>query len=277
MDFKKTIIKYIFNLVLTGLLLICLIGFLVGHFLDIEVLTGISASISVLLIPVMSLQVLLKEERLNIYDWILLYTYYVLAICFLVLLLPKIKETELKEVLIPMASTAMGGFITLLGVGISIKYSRIDKKEEEIKKCKPRVFPISESTLTCLKNIIRTEIETAKWNGSLKKASNNGKNYQIRNLFLGTSDLSMCTYDGIIVDDDILWFDEGIVLLKNQNYNLIHNICFKGKRPKEIWLLLTDMLENTYKIQACFDIKENIIFIHSVRKTEMFIQDNFVD
>ena len=47
---------------------------------------------------------------------------------------------------IQIISAVIGGLIALYGVGITIKYNRLSKRNDEIKAAKPNIFPISEQT-----------------------------------------------------------------------------------------------------------------------------------
>lgn len=251
---------------------------LLGHIVYLPAATGVVIIISLI---VMSVDILIRKNRLGIFDWVSIIFYYITALIFICAYLASVENDNLREVLVAVVSAFIGGLLTLMGVGITIKYSRIEKEEEEIKKCKPRVFPISPATWQITDKKTTSQVLTNDWITNLSKAKSQGKRYSIGIIYLATSDLSMCVYDGIMIDDEELWFDFGVVLQKNHNYALIHNISFKYKaKPKAIYLLLTDMLDNTYKARMTFDIEkngdENVIKITSILSTKMYIKDNCI-
>lgn len=271
----------IFDSILLVILTASIVLFVVGLIQKITFLPIISGVVIIVSLLTMSIDVLIRKERLHSIDWISISFNYLTAILFICIYLASIENDHLREVLVAISSALIGGLLTLMGVGITIKYSRIEKEEEEIKKCKPRVFPISTATWQVTDKKTKSEILTNEWHTDLIRAKEKERRYSLYVITLATSDLSMCVYDGISIDDNDLWFDFGVVLQKNHNYALFHNISFKCKeRPKTICLLLTDMLDNTYKAKMSFDIEkdgnDNIIKITSIIKTEMYIKDNKV-
>lgn len=81
--------------------------------------------------------VLLNRIDSNKYPIFLIIGDFVLSFLLLILLLYKIPNESLQTIVISLTAALIGGFLTLLGVIMTIKKSDKDRKEEEIKKAKP--------------------------------------------------------------------------------------------------------------------------------------------
>ena len=280
---KKNKFSLIFNGVMLIVLCISLIFYVIGLINTNGIILAIVGAVIIVCQFAMSVEVLIKRGRLSIFDWVSVAVYYTVAISFVCFYLAAIPDDPLRNVTTSIASATIGGLLTLMGVGITIKYARIEKEEDEIKKCIPRVFPISPSTWDILDKKTQSEVLFDEWKSSLKKPKGKQHVYCIGSIYLATTDLSMCVYDGIMIDDKELLFDYGIVLQKDHNYELSHNLRFSSKsKPKTIHLLLTDMLDNTYKSKMSFEIKTNgkketEISITSILNTQLYIRDNKIN
>lgn len=184
------------------------------------------------------------------------------GIVFIILLIVYISTLPepFLNVVTAVASTLMGGYFTLFGVGLTIKYSRIDKKEDEIKRAEPHIFPISKGTLISLINssdIDYRYVFIKKWKTDLIKAKKDEPAYFINELYLSNSDLSMCVYHGLIINDHLMYFDNGQVIQKNSNVAIRHNIRFLiDEEIESVSLIFTDMLDNEYNLHAEFETAE---------------------
>ena len=247
----------IIRAVLITILAMCIVLFVVGLVKAAPILTAIAGVIITLCLIAFSINILTQKERLDGFDWTSLLIYYLTAVIFIGSFLISINEEGMRNVLTAIFSATISGLLALVGVGLTIKYSRIYREEEEIKKCKPRVYPISEATWDKLDKKTSREVSFDRWKTNIAKPKTDKNVYFIKTFYLANFDYSTCIYDGIIIDSNPLFFDFGIVLQKDQNYALQHNLKIKLlHKPKAVALLLTDVLDNMYQAEMEFEIIE---------------------
>ena len=179
---------------------------------------------------------------------------------------------EYREVLGSISGSLMGGLFTLFGVGLTIKYNRLSKEEDDKQKAKPHVFPIAWDTYKNIYQIEDRNISIERWVSNLERAKEDEEGYALENIYLANSDLAMCVYEGIIINDHVLYFDNGVVLLRGSNVCINHNISFKLKEEIiSISLILADVLDHHYRAEMEFRLQKSgfktYIEIISVYKT----------
>ena len=96
--------------------------------------------------------------------------------------------------------------------------------------------------------------------------------YTFDYMYLANSDLAMCVYEGIIVNNHVFYFDNGVVLLRGSNVVIFHNFKFKLEEEiKTVSLILSDVLDHHYRAEMEFKLQENgfetVIEIISVYRT----------
>lgn len=189
----------------------------------------------------------------------------IVIICFLLLIFAVIVFGAVstgiyREPFIQVSSALVGGLLALYGVGMTIKYNRLDKEKDEINKAKPNIFPIGRemwSSLDKTSKTVRT-IEINEHLTTLEKAKKGDVCYGFDPFFLANSDQSMCTIKGIIINDnEFIVFQYDNVLLKEGNYCFILEHDFKySDEIKTIQFVTGDMLGNTYGCYMSFILDE---------------------
>ena len=145
---------------------------------------------------------LIKKESITKSELVIVVVCFLLLI-FAVIVFGAVSTGAYREPFIQVSSALVGGLLALYGVGMTIKYNRLDKEKEEINKAKPNIFPIGRemwSSLDKTSKMVRT-IEINEHLNTLKKAKNGDKCYGFEPFFLANSDQSMCTIKGIIIND----------------------------------------------------------------------------
>lgn len=219
---------------------------------------------------------LVKKEPNQWLDWLETGLSIIMTIIIIVAF-ASISPLEIKDAVVQISSAVIGGSLTLYGVGITIKYSRIEKEKEEIKKSRPVVFPISDVTWGSIPKEKRNDIyiEINK-NSSELKPSNSENAYSLFNLFIANSDASLCGLFGMLINGKIIKFEYEQIMAKNSNNQIIfestdgYKFSVKSK-INNVSLLLLDMLGNIYECVSRFEIdKYKIIKINAFLETKLY-------
>lgn len=219
---------------------------------------------------------LVKKEPNNWLDWVETGLSIILTI-IIVIAFAAASPLEIKDAVVQVTAAVIGGSLTLYGVGITIKYSRIEKEKEEIKKARPVVFPISEVTWGSIPKEKRNDIyiEINK-NSSELKPSNSENAYSLFNLLIANSDASLCGLFGMLINGKIIKFEYEQIMAKNSNNQIIfestggYKFSVKSK-INNVSLLLLDMLGNIYECVSRFEIdKYKIIKINAFLETKLY-------
>ena len=88
---------------------------------------------------------LIKRERTNLPEKIIVVTCFTLLI-IAIIVFASVSDGKYREPVIEISSAVTGGLLALYGIGITIKFNRLEKEKDEIEKAKPNVFPIGEQT-----------------------------------------------------------------------------------------------------------------------------------
>lgn len=202
---------------------------------------------------------LIKKDKLRVTDWVgigISFFGTVLALIYLIIL---IEDDSQRNVVTAISASALGGLLTLSGVALTIKYNRLLREEDEIKKARPYIFPISDTSWNSISKEHRNnvDIQINKQFSEVKEAFENEKSYFFSTIKLANSDVSMCSVSAILVNNRVIKFEHENILLKSSNSQLLINFRFKLKEKiKEISLVLNDMLGNTYFASMRFEIKQ---------------------
>lgn len=218
---------------------------------------GVAASLPLIFVALIMciIKSLTSKEKNRWYDWAEIVISF-FGIIIIVIVFSSASPSSIKEAVIQISAASLGGLLTLYGVGITIKYGRIEKEEDEIKRLKPHIFPISDLSWNSIPKDQRNFIDLP-----LRKTDsglfdeNNGKHYCIESITIANSDLSMCSLYGIIINDkELLKFDYESVLFKN-SYTMVTTKYdfYLEPKLKSISLLVEDILHNLYKIEVRFE------------------------
>lgn len=273
---KQKTRKHIGDIISVGLFFISYVLFIIALFLQNETMIGISSALIFLSLLVAIIKILTKKTKFNILEIIELLIDFISTIAFVIVFIYSVTDDGLKDVVIPIASSVIGGLLTLSGVALTIKYGRIEKEEEEIKKAKPIVFPISVVTWKSIDETRRTKVfvEVDEENSYFKAAKKSKKTYLIDYFLLANSDASMCSLYGININDKIIKFKYEQILSKDSN-----NCIFLGsdgfeftfnKKIDKVSLLICDMLDNVYEAVIRFEISDKRIQFNSCLETKIY-------
>lgn len=218
---------------------------------------------------------LISKSKIRLMDWIDIIIN-ILGAVVLVIAFASASDSNVKDAVIQVSAATIGGLLTLYGVGITIKYNQLEKKEYELKRIKPYIFPISEVTWGNLpkekKRILDVAISEEK--SDIKPSKDKKNNYRIDSLLIANSDQSMCALCGILLDDKIINFEYSNVLLKDSfNLALVQYDFALEEDPETMYLLLEDMLHNNYLAELRFETKKQdrkkIIQVKSILDIEL--------
>lgn len=170
-----------------------------------------------------------------------------------------IPNEKLSEIILTLVSSTLGGFLTLLGVGLTIKHSRMVKKEDEIKALKPSVFIIDDSTWKTIPKDkkISTKIGINDDFTDFKRADKTKMRYELAPLLITNSDVSICDVYGLMVNEQLIKFEFERVLPKNTLNKLTIDYQFEtAENIESVDIVLEDALHNVYLGCTNFEIEQ---------------------
>ena len=199
---------------------------------------------------------LTSKHKTTLVEWIVI-VFCVSLLAAAIIIFASLATGQLREPFIQISAAFLGGLITLYGVGLTIKYNRLEREEDEIKKARPNVFTIGDQTWYQLdekaKSVRRLEIRPDLSN--VLQFKKNEARYKIAPIYLANSDLSMCTINGIVINDNcFIVFQYDNIMLKGSNNCFVVDFCFKlDSEIKTVQLVLGDMLGNIYGCYVSFE------------------------
>ena len=170
-----------------------------------------------------------------------------------------IPDEKLSNITLTVVSSTIGGFLTLLGVGLTIKHAKLTKEEDEIKALRPTIFMIDESTWKTIpkdKKIV-TKIGVNDEFSDFKRADKTKERYELSPMFIANSDLSLCDVYGIMINEQLIKFQFERVLPKNSLSKLSFEYQFEFDEDIEsVSIILEDVFHNAYIAYANFEISK---------------------
>ena len=170
-----------------------------------------------------------------------------------------IPNDKMSGIILTLVSSTLGGFLTLLGVGLTIKHSRMVKNEDEIKALKPSIYIIDDSTWKTIPKDkkISTKIGVNDDFTDFKRAVKTEDKYEFLPLLITNSDVSICDVYGVMINDQLIKFEFERVLLKNTLNRLVIDYQFKtDENIESVDLVLEDTLHNVYLGYTNFNIEQ---------------------
>ena len=79
---------------------------------------------------------LISKSKIRIMDWIQIIIS-ILGAVILVIAFASASDSKVRDAVIQVSAATIGGLLTLYGVGITIKYNQLERKEDEIKRVRP--------------------------------------------------------------------------------------------------------------------------------------------
>ena len=200
---------------------------------------------------------LLLTRKLNVIE-IIEIVFNIIPTTILIIIYLSFVDEPIRTIATAVSASFLGGFFTLFGVGLTIKYNRMAKEEDDVRKAKPHVYPSSKEIILNMTNSSTRTVTTKNWKTELKKAKDGKSAYIIKTMYLANSDLAMCVYHGLVINGKELYFDHGQVLQRNANVQIHHDIRLSAtERINSISLILYDMLDNKYYTDVEFEIIKN--------------------
>ena len=214
---------------------------------------AVMAFMSSLVILICSILLIAKplttNEKMGAWGWIEAIVYFTISIILISVYIFSIVPEESKTTAITILSTFIGGLIALYGTGITIKYSRIDKREDELKRIRPNVIPISDNSWQRIssdrKFSFATDINEEL--STLKKAEKKTSSIEFEPIRLANLGETIVTVYGVIVNGELIKFDYEAVLIKDSFNELLIRYCFDySEEIDEIILIIEDVQRNSY-------------------------------
>lgn len=234
----------------------CFILSLVKHLNLLLIISGIIilfSSFFNLFVP------LIKRGKIHYLEWIEIAANLFTFIILLSIYYSTIQDEKLLNILTVISASSLGGIFTVYGVALTIKYSRMEKEEDELKRNHPHIFIINTVTWRNLeetkKNIYYVETKD-EWS-EIKRSSRKNRHYHIHHILIGNSDSSFSIISGILINNKLIKFSYEQVLLKNSLNRLILDFDFNLKEEiNSIDLLVEDMMNHIYISALQFEINK---------------------
>lgn len=168
-----------------------------------------------------------------------------------------IPNDKLSNIVLTVVSSTIGGFLTLMGVGLTIKHAKLEKEEDEIKALRPSVFMIDDSTWKTIPKDkkIATKVGINDEFSDFNRADKTQKRYELSPIFIANSDVSVCDIYGLMINERLIKLEFERVLPKNSMSKLVFNYQFEyDEKIESIDIILEDVFHNAYLAHANFTI-----------------------
>lgn len=257
--------NFIRNVIIECLLLITYIIaciFFITSFLDNNGLgSGVFGAILLSCFLYIIIRLLIVKRRISVLEWVEATFNFVSFLILLVAFIASIENNDLRNTLIPVAASAIGGLIALFGVAITIKYNRIAREEQYLRTIRPHIFIISDMTWRSVdkskKEYQKIEVNDEKTN--VKRARDSKGKYRFDYILIGSSDISMCSFYGILINEKYLVkFEFEQIITKECRVCIEVDFCFAfDEKIESIDFVLEDMLANLYLAETRFSFGES--------------------
>lgn len=273
---KKNVKESIAEIIYSGLfLLLFVLLTLSTYFKWDEMYQNIIMSSILLFSFVAAIYPLVKKNKTDWSERIIVIVSFTLLIVA-VIVFASVSTGIYREPVIQISASVTGGLLALYGIGLTIKFNRLEKEKDDIEKAKPNVFPISDEVWEQLPNGSKLErsIIIHPSLTKLSKAKRTDACYSIAPIYLENSDLSMCTFKGIGINDEgfIVFGFDNVMLKGSVNCFYIDYSFVFSKEIESVQLVLGDMYKNTYSCYVSFGIdksrnrKNKPIYIYGIKK-----------
>lgn len=247
---KKSLFERIAGIAYPLLFLISFVLLLITINCHLDEVWQYVSAFSILALSIIgALYPLLKKDRITLSEKL------IVCFCFPflvaeIIVFASLSTGQLREPIIQILAALLGGGLTLYGVGLTIKSNRLDREQYEIEKARPNVFPIGEKTWKQLADDkkIEYDVEVREDLSSLKRVKKTDENYSFAPILLANSDLSMCTFKGIVINRSlclVFQYDKIILKASNSCFKVDYHFAYSGE-IESVQLILGDMYGNTY-------------------------------
>lgn len=164
-----------------------------------------------------------------------------------------IKDSSLQEIVTSISSAVFGGYLTLLGVGWTIKDNNDKRKEEERLKNIPYIY-ISHGAPSLILSSFAPVLSEA-----FKDNSNVARYFTINDFILKNSNNSDCVPCGYYLNNKFYRFDSSFFIERGTiiKVEIAHNYTLNNKENEiSLYLVFKDVLNNCYKYECELECKE---------------------
>ena len=249
----------IFDLVISGVFIIAFIFLFVSLKCNSIILEYICATIIFVCMAISLIHPLVSKTRTTLTGWIVAILSFALFVSTAIEVLKNIQDDKSLSIAIPLVASSITGFLTLAGVGLSIKHNYLQNYEDYIRKNKPYIY------IFCNPHygpsieipVIDRIIETNKGFSNIANCKNADGSYRIGWIYIGTTDFSMCSFVGIRINKIFfIKFDYEELLLKKERYEFHLSYDFILKEElKNLELILGDVIGNLYTAKVNYEIE----------------------
>lgn len=175
-----------------------------------------------------------------------------------------IKDSSLQEIVTSISSAVFGGYLTLLGVGWTIKDNNDKRKEEERLKNIPYIF-VSNDSPTLILSSFDTVLKSIGENDDNVKMEITIDEFNIKN-----SNNSNCIPFGFYLNDNFYKFDTKFFIERNTVFKISIDHYYKiieEEKEIELYLVFKDVLNNCYlyKCEMRCNNKSSIFYSENKR------------
>lgn len=277
---KKIIRKLKNNITYSIIVLVALISYItfgLSLFNQWEIPLAISGLIMLFAFFATLIEPILKKQRIQVFDWVVMVLSFICFIILLALYITAIPHSDFKNTVLALSSASIGGILTLMGVGLSIKYTRIYKEDDRLKELKPHLFIISGTRWSTLAKDKQTAaiVPLSKDQENNNITVNYDYEYKLELIRIANSDLSISVLRGIYFDDEFVRFKYEMPLTKDSYTTLFFESFIFGTnhKIKNVSLLCEDILQNQYLVKLGFDVKKThgkyLLLIQSAYNAEL--------
>lgn len=162
----------------------------------------------------------------------------------------------LKDIIIPIIASVIGGLFTVWGVYLTIKYEKEKEKEEKILSHKPLICRLDPMQQYDAKDTVDFRLED----------SNSEEKRKIFGVIKNT-DNAILLIEGVSVNGKLYKSVYGNVVDKNQIFNLYVYVSEKINESDEVLFIIKDIMDNIYKYKLEIKCDDNYSEIIGFKET----------
>ncbi len=162
----------------------------------------------------------------------------------------------LKDIIIPIIASVIGGLFTVWGVYLTIKYEKEKEKEEKILSHKPLICRLDPMQQYDAKDTVDFRLEDYN-------SEENGKIFGV----IKNTDNAILLIEGVSVNGKLYKSVYGNVVDKNQIFNLYVYVSEKINESDEVLFIIKDIMDNIYKYKLEIKCDDNYSEIIGFKET----------
>ena len=162
----------------------------------------------------------------------------------------------LKDIIIPIIASVIGGLFTVWGVYLTIKYEKEKEKEEKTLSHKPLICRLDPMQQYDAKDTVDFRLEDYN-------SEENGKIFGV----IKNTDNAILLIEGVSVNGELYKSVYGNVVDKNQIFNLYVYVSEKINESDEVLFIIKDIMDNIYKYKLEIKCDDNYSEIIGFKET----------